>query len=110
MYPALDSAERLVQYTGDLVVFVPIEVQKKRRFENFWQLLNGLLNFFNAQVGFRTIAHCRLLRIQQEIIRCIVKNGFLLGLPAVIINKNITHDSEEPCLDIGSIVILLLVS
>ncbi len=48
--PALDGSEGFPEHIGDLVVFVSVKVQQKRRFEDLGEIADGGVDLFKVDV------------------------------------------------------------
>src|SRR5579862_2213335 len=109
MYPALDRAQRLMKHFRNFMIFEPVKIQEKGVFENFRKIMNRTLDVLDTQLGLRCVGYDSLVVIQEEIVPGLVKNGVLLGLSAVIIDKNIPHDGVKPSLHIRTNIVFILI-
>src|SRR5690606_19944071 len=77
--------------------------------ENFRERLYRFVYLFYTHSRFTAIVHGKLVMVQQEFIWSAVENCFLLCLSPVIIDKNVSHDREQPCFDIGTYAVFFFI-
>jgi hypothetical protein len=110
MNPAFDGAKRFIQHAGYFVVFVSFKIEHERVTEYLGKVVDGFLNFFETNRCFSFIADGRLVIIQEEVIRTIIKNCMLFGFAAIVIDEYIPHDGVQPGFDIGAYMVLSLLA
>ena len=90
MNAAFHGTQGFVQRIRNLVVFVPLVIELKRNFKDLWKLLNSPTHLLHLNISLSTIPLIGSI-VQEIFIGCIIKNGALLGLSAVVIDKNINE-------------------
>ena len=102
----LDGSKGFGEHVGDLIVFIAIKIQQKRRFKDFWQVFDRCLDLFHVDVVLRLVGHGSRT-VQQVFVGRVIENRALLGLATIVIDENVAHDGKQPGLDVGAHVVFL---
>ena len=98
---ALDGSDRKIELLGDFGILVSGDHHVERnaevigeRFENGSDLLHGVGTFGSVKTG--VLADIEVVEILGA-----VNNSCLANLLAVVVDEDVAHDGEDPCLEVG---------
>lgn len=96
-------------FFGNLVIFIPCHMHRKRYPILLAETIDSRCNLLHRKRTFRRRESRVLGQIQVIQIFCLVYNSLVPYNPAIIIDKNISHDGKHPTFEIDIVDIFIFV-
>ena len=103
MDAAFDGPRGKIHDPGNFLVLVPLKIESERDLGNSRQGMYGLEYFFAPQPAFGQVDGGRTLILLKPS-QIGLEDLFSPRSPAIPVDKDIAHNSEQPCLDIGAFI------